>query len=115
MKEVVQYNGLVNKVGELLALGRQNAGRAVNTILVQTYWQIGEYIVEFEQGGADKASYGKELLPQLSKDLTAAYGKGFGRSNLTYMRKLYLAFPKRGTLSHILGWSHYYEILKADD
>ena len=37
------------------------------------------------------------------------------RSNLTYMRKLYLAFPKSETLSHKLTWSHYFELLKCDD
>ena len=40
--------------------------------------------------------------------------KGFSRSNLLYMRKLYLVFPISETLSHLLTWSHYFEILKAD-
>ena len=83
--------------------------------VVNVDWQTGKYIVEFEQGGKERAAYGKELLVNLSKDLTRLHGKGFNRSNLTYMRKLYLAFPKCGTLSHKLTWSHYYEILKCDD
>jgi len=70
--------------------------------------------VEFEQGGKVRAEYGKQLLVNLAKDLTLQNGKGFNRTNLTYMRKLYLAFPKCGTLSHKLTWSHYYEILKCD-
>ncbi|MFD1754744.1 YhcG family protein [Rufibacter sediminis] len=109
------YTGLIKQIGELLQAGRAQAGRAINTILVQTYWQIGQHIVEFEQGGKAKAEYGSELLVRLSKDLTHSYGKGFGRSNLFYMRKLYQAFPNSGTLSHHLGWGHYYEILKADN
>ena len=72
-------------------------------------------LVEFEQGGKVRAEYGKQLLVNLAKDLTLQNGKGFNRTNLTYMRKLYLAFPKCGTLSHKLTWSHYYEILKCDD
>jgi hypothetical protein len=115
MNEPMPYSGLVARIGKLLQQGRAAAGRAVNTILVQTYWQIGRHIVEFEQGGREKAAYGAELLDRLSQDLTAAYGKGFGRSNLTYIRKLYLAFPKSGTLSHKLSWGHFYEILKADN
>ncbi len=71
--------------------------------------------MEFEQGGKVRADYGTGLLVNLSKDLTARRGKGFSRSNLTYMRKLYLAFPKRETLSHKLTWSHYFELLKCDD
>jgi len=108
------YNLLVEQIGDLLTLSREKVAKSVNTILVQTYWEIGRYIVEFEQNGNEKAVYGTALFERLSKDLTFAYGKGFGRSNLLYMRKLYLTFPKSGTLSHQLTWSHYYEILKAD-
>ena len=72
-------------------------------------------IVEYEQGGKARAEYGKQLLINLAKDLTLRNGKGFNRTNLTYMRKLYLTFPKCGTLSHQLSWSHYYEILKCND
>lgn len=109
------YKLLKQEIGELLCQGREQAGRAVNTILVQTYWHIGRHIVEFEQSGNAKSEYGSDLLNRLSKDLTLEYGKGFGRSNLFYMRKLYLAFQNSGTLSHKLSWGHYYEILKADD
>ncbi|MFI4913333.1 MAG: YhcG family protein [Sedimentisphaeraceae bacterium JB056] len=109
------YRGLVEHIGDLLALGRKRAGRAVNNILLETYWEIGKYIVEFEQGGSEKSQYGSELLDRLSKDLTLRFGKGFSRSNLIYIRKLYLLFPISETLSHHLSWSHYFEILKADD
>jgi predicted nuclease of restriction endonuclease-like (RecB) superfamily len=125
MNDLRPYNDLVNSIGALLAKGREQAGRAVNTILVQTYWQIGRHIVEFEQGGVTKAEYGSELLDKLSKDLIIAYGRGFSRSNLVYMRKFYLTFPMTETsskqhqisetLSHQLSWSHYFEILKADN
>lgn len=109
------YDLLIGNIGNLLQQGRRQAATTVNTILVQTYWSIGQYIVEYEQNGHEKADYGSQLLDRLSKDLTLAYGKGFGRSNVFYMRKLYLSFQKSGTLSHKLTWSHYYEILKADN
>ena len=109
------YNQLITEIGTLLQQGRQQAVQSVNTILVQTYWHIGQHIVEFEQKGNERAEYGSQLFERLSKDLTQAYGKGFGRSNLLYMRKLYLSFPISGTLSHLLTWSHYYEILKAEN
>ena len=109
-----KYQSLVEHIGALMHNGRQKAAQSVNTILVNTYWEIGRYIVEYEQKGNEKAEYGSQLFERLSKDLSSAYGKGFGRSNLIYMRKLYLFFPICGTLSHILTWSHYYEILKAD-
>jgi predicted nuclease of restriction endonuclease-like (RecB) superfamily len=109
-----QYEKLISQIGNLLSLGREKAALQVNTILVQTYWEVGKYIVEFEQKGNEKAEYGSQLFERLSKDLTIAYGKGFSRSNLSYMRKMYLSFQKRETLSHKLTWSHYFEILKAD-
>ena len=110
-----KYNSLVDNVGKLLAESKQKIASQINSALVTTYWNVGKHIVEFEQGGADKAKYGSELIVQLSKDLSLKYGKGFSRSNLTYMRKFYLAFPifqtlsgkssKSETPSHILSWS----------
>ncbi len=110
----ISYNQLKEQIGELLRQGREQAGRAVNAILVQTYWQIGCYIVEFEQKGNIKAEYGSELLDRLSRDLTAEFGKGFSRSNLFQIRLFYLKFPKIQTLSGQLSWSHYVEIIKAE-
>lgn len=109
-----KYQQLVSGIGQLLATGRKNAAQQINTVLVYTYWEIGRYIVEYEQKGNEKAEYGSQLFDKLSKDLTKSYGKGFSRSNLLYMRKLYNSFPKRETLSHKLTWSHYFEILKSD-
>ena len=68
--------------------------------------------MEFEQAGSTKAEYGSELLKRLSRDLTDIYGKGFSRSNLVYMRKLFLTYPKSQTLSDFLSWSQYSELLK---
>lgn len=68
-------------------------------MLVETYWNIGRYIVEFEQHGQEKAEYGSRFLAQLPKDLRQRHGKRFSRSNLQYMRLLYLAYPIYQTLS----------------
>ena len=110
-----EYQQLVSSISSLWRQAKEQAIHAVNTQLLEANWQTGKYIVEYEQGGKLRAEYGKQLLLNLSKDLTLKNGKGFNRSNLTYMRKLYLAFPKCGTLSHKLTWSHYYEILKCED
>jgi predicted nuclease of restriction endonuclease-like (RecB) superfamily len=109
------YTSLKKEISQLLIAGREQAGRAVNTILVQTYWQIGRHIVEFEQGGEAKSEYGSNLLDRLSRDLTLEFGKGFSRSNLFQIRNLYINFPKIQTLSGQLSWSHYCEILKSDN
>lgn len=109
------YQKLIDNITTLWGEAKSKAIAAVNTELLDANWQTGKYIVEFEQGGKQRAEYGKRLLVNLAKDLTARNGKGFNRTNLTYMRKLYLAFPKCGTLSHKLTWSHYYELLKCDN
>ena len=90
------YNQLIDNISSLWATAKEKAINAVNTELLETNWQTGKYIVEFEQGGKVRAEYGKQLIINLAKDLTRLNGKGFNRSNLIYMRKLYLAFPKSG-------------------
>ncbi len=109
------YNLLIDNISTLWIKAKEKAVVSVNTELLEANWQTGKYIVEFEQGGKARAEYGKHLLINLSKDLTLKNGRGFSRSNLLYMRKFYLSFPKRETVSHILTWSHYFEILKCDD
>ena len=70
-----KYTELINEIGALLQKGREKASQSVNSILVQTYWLIGKHIVEFEQGGKEKADYGSQLLDQLANDLSKHYGK----------------------------------------
>ena len=105
---------LLHTLGGLIRQARQQALRAVDTIQVQTCWEIGRYIVEFEQGGANRAAYGKRLLTTLAQALTAELGKGFDTSNLRHMRSFYLAFPIRDALRRELSWIHYRALLRVD-
>ena len=106
---------LLGNLGKLIHQARQKVLRAVDTVQVQTCWQIGRHIVEFEQNGARRARYGKELLSTLAKVLTAEFGKGFDASNLRYMRLFYQAFPIRDALRHELSWTHYRRLLRVDN
>ncbi len=117
MSEITKlnYEQLIADIGTILTEGRNRVATAINTALVQTYWTIGQHIVEYEQQGNERAEYGSNLLNRLVKDLKERYGVGFNRSNLQYMRKLYTSFPICTTLSCKLSWSHYVEILKGDD
>ena len=110
-----QYDKLICNIGQLITSARDKVAVEVNTTLLDTYWEIGRYIVEFEQNGNARAEYGKGLLKQLAHDLTLSYGAGFNHFNLVYMRKLYQTFEKSRTLSYKLSWSHYTEILKIND
>ena len=111
----VVYQKLIDNITTLWGEAKSKAITAVNTELLDANWQTGKYIVEYELKGKDRAEYGKQLLVNLAKDLTARNGKGFSRSNLVYMRKFYLAFPICETVSHKLTWSHYFELLKCDN
>jgi hypothetical protein len=76
------YTDFAGDIAALLDEARRQAARSINAILTATYWEIGRRIVEFEQGGESKANYGKEIIERLSRDLTARFGREFGRSNL---------------------------------
>ena len=109
------YQQLIGHIAKDYQQGQHRAAQAINTQLIETYWQIGQRIVEFEQNGQQRAEYGKALITQLAKDLTLLLGKGFSRSNLVYMRLFYLRYPISQKPSHLLSWSHYVELLKLDD
>ena len=114
-KHPPSYQSLLQRISDTYAGGQQRAAQAVNTHLLETYWRIGQYIVEFEQDGHVKATYGESLLENLSQDLKDRHGKGFSRSNLVYMRLLYRKYPISEKPSHQLSWSHYVELLKIED
>jgi len=108
------HKNLLANLRRLIAQARTKALRQVDAIQVQTCWEIGRHIVEFEQQGAARAQYGKGLLTDLSKQLTQEFGKGFDSSNLRYMRLFYLAFPIRDAVRHELSWTHYRTLLKVE-
>lgn len=110
----LQLQPLLGSLGELIRQARQRALRAVDAIQVQTCWEIGRHIVEFEQDGEARAEYGKKLLPSLASALSAEFGKGFDATNLRHMRAFYLAFPIRDALRPELSWTHYRTLLRVD-
>ena len=105
------YAGIRN----ILANARQRAYSAVNFAMVESYWLIGQQIVEYEQHGEARADYGKGLLKELAAKLSVEFGKGFDESNLRYMRLFYRCFPIRDTLRHELTWSHYRRLISVEN
>lgn len=102
-------NTFFTDIKSLLHDARNKVYTVVNTTMTQTYWQIGKRIVEEEQEGKSRAGYGKELLKNLSKELSLEFGDGFSVRNLENMRKFYVCFQKTQTVSakFKLSWSHY--------
>jgi predicted nuclease of restriction endonuclease-like (RecB) superfamily len=109
------YQALVEQISLTCRAGQLRAVQAVNAELIDTYWQVGQHIVEFELHGQARAAYGATLIASLAKDLGLRHGRGFSRSNLVYMRQLYLRYLIGQKPSHQLSWSHYVELLKLDD
>ena len=87
------YAAVRDDIVALLDAGRQAAARSVNAVMTATYWSVGRRIVEFEQGGRERAAYGAEMIKRLGADLSREFGRGFGWRNLAQMRAFYLAWP----------------------
>ena len=95
------YLALLDNISNVVKQAHQHLAAAFNTVMLDTNWEIGRYIVEFEQHGHARAKYGDNLINRLSKDLTARLGKGYSKSNLLYIRKFYYTFAKDERLSHL--------------
>ncbi|MCC8070580.1 MAG: DUF1016 N-terminal domain-containing protein [Bacteroidales bacterium] len=119
MEEIIRnhqdVNGLLTDIRQVLQEARNHIARTVNTTLVNTYWQVGRHIVEYEQGGAERAEYSKGVINYLAEHLTRDFGAGFNATNLRLMRRLFICFPNQRTLSVKLSWSHYNYLLKVEN
>ena len=87
------YKGVHGDIVAILESSRRAAARSVNALMTATYWEIGRRVVEFQQGGENRAAYGQALLVRLSGDLTKRFGRGFGVDNLELMRLFYQTYP----------------------
>ena len=97
------YDSVLTDVVSLIESARRAAARSVNAVMTATYWAIGRNIVEEEQRGAARAGYGDQLVINLSRDLQARFGRGFGRANLFQMKAFFLAY--RDTVQTVSGLS----------
>jgi len=100
-----EYGTIHSEIVKLLDAARVTAARSVNSVMTATYWEIGRRIVEFEQGGQERAAYGEALIERLSDDLTKSFGRGFSRQNLQQMRLFYLSWPTEAICQTVSGKS----------
>ncbi|HED37700.1 MAG TPA: DUF1016 domain-containing protein [Ignavibacteria bacterium] len=129
MGEIRKMNltNFYNKISELLKNARKTVVQTVNKTMVITYFEIGRIIVEEEQKGKERATYGQELIAELSIKLSKEFGKGFSITNIQQMRTFYLIYQKQQTLSansekhqtlsdkFNLSWSHYLMLMRIDN
>ncbi len=102
------------QIRSILETARNQAYSAANSAMVQAYWSIGKSIVE-QQGKSERAEYGRQLLQELSKQLTHDFGKGFTASNLRNMRQFYLTFSNCYALRSNLSWTHYRMLMRVEN
>ncbi len=86
---------LCQKAVDLIDRARNTAIREVNLVQLLTYYTLGKWIVEVQQGGSGRAKYGKRVLETLSDALNHAFGKGYSVSTLTNIRKFYEIYKNR--------------------
>ena len=115
-KELRHTRNFLEQIKQLLREAQQNVVRSVNSIMVQTYFELGRRIVEHEQEGKEEAGYGEYLLERLSQELTAEFGKGYSRRNLELIRQFYLTYKIAKTpFSQSLNWSHYLLLMRISN
>lgn len=123
---------LFARVTSLIEESRRQVAKTINTAMVYTYYGVGQYIIEFEQGGNARAEYGKGVLKRLSERLTDRYGNGWSVETLKKCRKFYSVYrigstPQTQSEScdsvhsadrihkFTLSWNHYQVIMREDN
>ena len=114
MPNEITYSDFYSRIKEILSNARAKVYSAANFARGEAYWEIGKSIVE-RQGGNATAEYGAGLLKELSKQMTADFGKGFTVTNLSYMRQFYLTFQNRHAVRDKLSWTHYRMIMRVEN
>lgn len=108
-------HNLYQQIAQLLHTARRQAIQAINTTMVQAYWEIGRVIVEEEQMGQHRAEYGTNMLKYLAERLTEEFGSGYDPSNLSNMRNFYRTFPIFDAVRQELSWTHYRSLLRVEN
>ncbi len=115
--DAIDSKRLLDDISFLVENSRRRVAQSVNSELVMLYWQIGKRIFE-DLPAENRAEYGAKVVELVSERLTAEYGKGFRRSNVFHMIRFAEVFddPKIvQTLSGLLSWSHFIEIIYLKD
>lgn len=112
------YIQLINRLRRIVETGQRQAYADVSRLMTETYWKVGQTIVEIIQTGDSRATYGNGVMKLVANSLSAEFGDAYSLRNLQYMRKFYLMFPdfeKVNTRVHFLSWSHYRALLRVEN
>lgn len=113
-----QISSIIKDIRDIVRKYRAEAAIKLNETIIHERWEIGRRIVEEDQKGQERAEYGTQLIPGLSKQLTLELGRGFSERSLAYYRKLYSYYPNWQILQtrlQNLSWSHIQTIIGEED
>lgn len=108
----------IQEIKQLVHSTRSKTYQMINSLMVELYWEIGRRIIDEEQNGLTRAAYGKEVLKNLSSELTQEFGRGFSERSLREFRQFYQFFPEIEnwrTVFAKLNWSHFQRVLRVSD
>lgn len=108
-----EYADILAALKERVRSAQYAALKAVNTELVELYWDVGSLLVERQTDG----TWGKSVVQQLAVDLQQAFPGvgGFSASNLWRMKAFFEAYRDQEKLAPLvreIGWSHNLVILE---
>lgn len=118
MKNEIQNktSSFVEQIKQLIKDAQIGVAKSVNSIMVQTYFELGRRIVEQEQEGKESSNYGDYIIERLSKDLTQEFGKGYSKRNLELIRKFYLTYKiAKSPISQSISWTHYLHLMRINN
>ncbi len=94
-----QYKQWIIELKGKIRSAQAKAATAVNTELIQLYWELGKMIV------AQENTWGSKLIERISKDLQAEFPdmKGLTRSNLFYCKQFYHFYSHNGLVQQPVG------------
>ncbi len=108
---------LVSEIKQLIEQSRNRVAVQVNSAATILYWNIGKRIRKEVLKG-QRAEYGKRILSELGKELTATFGRGWGEQQLRHCIRCAEVFTDERilyTLCTELSWSHIRQLMFIDD
>lgn len=128
IQKKVDVEKLYGDVCVIIEKARDNAYRAVNVQLTLCNWLVGERVAKEDLQGEERATYGKQIIAELSKKLTEHYGAGFDRVSIYNYIRFYRMFPEivdavsqqleyrsgivDAVRQQLLPWTHYRSLLR---
>jgi hypothetical protein len=88
-----KMDGLLDSIRSIILKARKNVAKNINSELLATYWEIGKLIIDVESSSEFDHKSSRQLILNLSNQLTKELGSGFSRANLFNMRNFYSKYP----------------------